>query len=381
MQKKNILFVIPTLNNGGGEHQTIKMINYLRKSYNIYLLTFTTKIELQGLLELEDDKLFFLNTAINTFSFKKILSLDMFRLIQNVSNIVDSVEPNIVIANLPVSHFVMRIVKFIFKTQYKLINIHHSLQFKAHKATSLMKIFMMYNSYLANRLDDSNIFISNAVKNDQLQLLRIPLSKTQVIYNGVTIKNVQLNCKKKVQKNNNFNIVMAGRFVPEKNHELFLQGILELLDSNKITKQIKVVFLGEGPLMNKIKNTIKIHDKLDMFVFKGNVIQEMLFSEFRNADLVVIPSKSEGFGNVAVEAGLMGAKILSSDVGGLNEVIEHGVNGFKFKSEDKHNLKKELIEIINHKKDLNQDSVKNIMQKRFSFESMIKKYVEVIESV
>ncbi len=48
----------------------------------------------------------------------------------------------------------------------------------------------------------------------------------------------------------------------------------------------------------------------------------------RMADLLLLPSKTESFGLVALEAMASGVPVIASDVGGLPEVVEHGVTGF-----------------------------------------------------
>ena len=50
---------------------------------------------------------------------------------------------------------------------------------------------------------------------------------------------------------------------------------------------------------------------------------------YKCADIAVFPSTYEPFGIVALEAMLAGVPTVVSDVGGLNEIVEHGVNGMK----------------------------------------------------
>ena len=50
---------------------------------------------------------------------------------------------------------------------------------------------------------------------------------------------------------------------------------------------------------------------------------------YKAADVSVFPSTYEPFGIVALEAMLAGTPVVVSDIGGLNEIVEHGVNGMK----------------------------------------------------
>lgn len=173
---------------------------------------------------------------------------------------------------------------------------------------------------------------------------------------------------------------MTARFVPEKNHELIIVNLLEVLKENILTNVV-IYFLENGPLKAKMVDIVKNTKYKNNFLFKETVLYNRVLNYFNQTDLVVIPSKSEGFRNIAIEAGLMRARILASDVGGLNQIIMHGKNGFKFKSESKEELKKELIEIVLNKKDLDREIVRQEMEDKFSFANMIEKYIKVIESV
>lgn len=381
MYNKRLLIVIPTLNTGGAEYQTINMINFLKNYFDVFIIVLSSNIDLIETLEIEDTNIFVLNTDYNTFSLKKILSIKIFNIVKKISNLNEKIKPDVVFANLPISHYILRLVKYKSNHVFKLVNIHRSLQFKAHTPNIIMEIFMKYNSFLANKYDYLNIFISNACRNDQLNYLQVPVEKTKVIYNGIKTINIDHKLLIKDLSTDYFNIVTVGRFVPEKNQEFLIKVLIDAFTNKLFTKNVKVYFLGVGPLKIKCENLAKNSIFTNNFIFLGNVSNEKVHLYFANSDLTVIPSKSEGFGNIAVEAGLSKAKILSSNVGGLDEIIENNINGFKFVSEDNNDLLKQLIEIINHNKDLNRDVVRENMLNKFSFDNMINKYKEVIDNV
>lgn len=381
MYNKKLLIVIPTLNIGGAEHQTINMINFLKNHFEVFIIVLSSNIDLIKHLEIEDSNIFVLNTNYSTFSLKKIISIKIFDVVKEISNLTEKIKPDIVFANLPITHYILRLVKYKSGHNFKLVNIHRSLQFKAHVPNVIMKIFMKFNSFLANRYDYLNIFISNACRNDQLNYLKIPLEKTKIIYNGIKPINIDYENILNDLSTDSFNIVTVGRFVPEKNQEFLIKVLIDAFDNKLFTKIVKVYFLGDGPLKIKCKNLANESPYVDNFIFLGNVNNEKVHLYFAKSDLTVIPSKSEGFGNIAVEAGLAKAKILSSNIGGLDEIIKNNINGFKFISEDTNDLKKQLIEIINNEKDLDRDMVRKEMLNKFSFENMINKYKEVIYNV
>jgi len=61
---------------------------------------------------------------------------------------------------------------------------------------------------------------------------------------------------------------------------------------------------------------------------------EMLSTYYRAADVCVVPSRSESFGLVALEAGACGIPVVASAVGGLTTLIEHGTTGYLAEDRD-----------------------------------------------
>ncbi len=55
---------------------------------------------------------------------------------------------------------------------------------------------------------------------------------------------------------------------------------------------------------------------------------ELLSTYYRAADVCLVPSRSESFGLVALEAAACGTPVVASDVGGLSSLIDHGRTGY-----------------------------------------------------
>ncbi|MEE2900552.1 MAG: N-acetyl-alpha-D-glucosaminyl L-malate synthase BshA [Gemmatimonadota bacterium] len=90
----------------------------------------------------------------------------------------------------------------------------------------------------------------------------------------------------------------------------------------------RLVLVGDGPERPKVllrAEELGVRDKV-LFLGKHTSVHELLSC----ADLFLLPSASESFGLVALEAMACGAPVVASNIGGLPEVIEAGTTGYMF---------------------------------------------------
>jgi glycosyltransferase involved in cell wall biosynthesis len=93
----------------------------------------------------------------------------------------------------------------------------------------------------------------------------------------------------------------------------------------------------------------------------------------------VLPSKKEGFGRVLLEAMGTGTPVIATRIGGMPEIVEHGINGLLVDYGDIEALKKSIIEILEDKllrKKLIQGGYE-VMNSKFRVET----YQEKLENV
>ena len=91
----------------------------------------------------------------------------------------------------------------------------------------------------------------------------------------------------------------------------------------------KLIVAGEGhmkPYLEHIAWELGCRDRVIFLGFRnGNFLKKL----YKYADVCVIPSIYEPFGIVALESMAAGTPVVSSDVGGLSEIINHEYNGVK----------------------------------------------------
>ena len=120
---------------------------------------------------------------------------------------------------------------------------------------------------------------------------------------------------------NVFIICWIGRFAEIKNPLLALTSYNQL--PSKVRNISSMIMIGEGKLMPECKEYSEKNNLNVVFPGWESNIGPYLAA----ANVLLITSKNEGFGMVIAEAGFFGVPSLSTDVGGVREFIEDGING------------------------------------------------------
>ncbi|MEX3104442.1 D-inositol-3-phosphate glycosyltransferase [Streptomyces sp. ST1015] len=128
--------------------------------------------------------------------------------------------------------------------------------------------------------------------------------------------------------------LFAGRIQPLKAPDILLKAVAVLLDARPELRTRVVVPIVGGPSgsgLAKPEGLQKLASRLgvaDVVRFRPPVGQAQLADWFRAASVLVVPSYSESFGLVAIEAQATGTPILAASVGGLPVAVRDGETGF-----------------------------------------------------
>ena len=95
---------------------------------------------------------------------------------------------------------------------------------------------------------------------------------------------------------------------------------------------------GDGPEAGMLSELVQRLNLVPDVKFLGRITPDELRGLYRDAELVVIPSRTEGSPRVALEAGASGALCVATSVGGIPEIIDHTVTGFVVDPDSPHAL-------------------------------------------
>jgi glycosyltransferase involved in cell wall biosynthesis len=125
-----------------------------------------------------------------------------------------------------------------------------------------------------------------------------------------------------VEAGNPPRILMLGRLSVQKNPLLAVRALAQIQD---LPWHFEVI--GEGPLGASMKELVHSCGLADRVTFSGWLAAEGVSKRLELADVLLMTSTSEGLPMAGIEALKHGLAIAGSRIGGLSDVIEHGVNG------------------------------------------------------
>mgnify|MGYP001145837454 CR=1 FL=1 len=225
------------------------------------------------------------------------------------------------------------------------------------------------------------IAISRAVKINLIES-GVPANMIKTIYNGIDLtvyRNSHPTLRKHLGVTSDIPIIgIVARLVWEKGYEYAIKAMPRVLE--KFPKAILVI-IGDGPQEKPLKKLCMDLDITDSVIFMGfqnNV--ENLAIDF---DVFVLPSVSEGLGLALLEAMALEKPVITTEVGGIPEVVKNGINGLLVPPENEMLLAENIIKILTSEEMANSLAVqaKDTVYEKFSADNMASETMEVYEQI
>jgi len=363
--KKNILFVVNSLEFGGAQRQVIDLVNRISEEhFNIHLLTFERQLD--QIERLDKRKVVFYN-----FPRKHKFDLSPTR---EIAKIIRNNKIDILHCTNQISLLFGFLGKLRSGKKIKLI-------FTIHTTISRDLKHEVLDWFLFVPLMIFCQFIITVCHNQRIHWSKkYPLlaNKFITVHNGIDVDKYKNGLSRKNKeslrrslgiKEKEFILTILAEFRPEKGHEYVFYALKKLLDSGY---DIKLLLIGDGErkeYLRSLSNRLSIYDNIIWLGFQKNPGQYLSICD------VVVFAAVESFSIAMLEAFSLGKPVVAADAGGTPEMLQDGKNGFLFKLKDIDSMVKKIILLItdidlrNKLAGNSRDSVIN----RFSIEKMVDK--------
>ncbi|MFM0395713.1 glycosyltransferase [Paraburkholderia phytofirmans] len=314
MKKRyDVLFHVPSLKGGGAERVAIEVARFfLQQGRSV------------GFFVHSDEVAYDLPSGAELIVAR---GQGHFQRIAEFRSLLKRVDVHAVISFLPYANLISLLANVGRKRCSRLIVSEHQsyAQFKPNGIKERIKFSLLKRLYASS---DLIVAVSNGVAEDLRQRLsKAGASKIVVIHNPCYIPDALPLIRRDASSSST--ILAVGRLAHEKGIDVLIDAFATV--SRKLA-DARLVIVGEGPKRKELEEQIarlRLKDKVNLPGFKRSIADE-----YRRADLFVLASRAEGFGNVLVEAMSFGLKIVSTDRPGPAEILDNGKYGTLVPVED-----------------------------------------------
>ena len=189
---------------------------------------------------------------------------------------------------------------------------------------------------------------SNYMKGELQRLFGLPFEKINVVPNGVNLLlysgiDRDYEFRRRYAMDNEKIILFVGRLVYEKGVQHLIAAMPKILNGYH---DAKLVIAGKGGMMDELKQEANALGLGDKVYFTGYINGKDVPKLYKAADVAVFPSTYEPFGIVVLEAMLSERPIVVSDIGGLNEIVQHRENGMKCYAGNANSIADSILELL-----------------------------------
>ncbi len=370
----NILILISKLNDGGAERVAINIAENLSKKYNVTLLSYKEKTEV--------------DYPVNNIEHLTITGEEI-QLIRKIRKIKKQRDINYCISFCTGANFLNIASRYKEEVVISIRNFISSLAKRERIKNKMMGKFA-----------DKIVAVSDSVKQDVIENFNMKEEKIVTIENFYEKEKIekQLMCQnalnkeeEKIFKNSKI-VINVGRLSYQKAQGNLIRAFKEVVNKNN---NIKLIIIGQGKLEKELRALItelELENNVFLLGFKTNPYQYL-----KRADVFILSSLYEGMPNVVLEAMACGLPVIATDSkGGNREILapskikdEYGVliptpnyncSSIDELSEEEKQMAKAILEMVENEdlsKHYKQQSVKRIQN--FSKEKIIEKWYKIIE--
>ncbi|CAB4757423.1 unannotated protein [freshwater metagenome] len=158
----------------------------------------------------------------------------------------------------------------------------------------------------------------------------------------------------------------GGTQDPRKGYDLFLSAL------NSMNETCEVLVLGK-----KGVETAGVNKQITITGIQWINSENEMNQIYCESSMTIVPSRQEAFGQVASESVMAGTPVISFEVGGLRDIIKHGLNGFLIQGFDTQRMA-ELLDKFLLSDNFDSKIISNDARMRFSEEAVVESYLNIL---
>ena len=206
-------------------------------------------------------------------------------------------------------------------------------------------------------------------------------SKIKTVYSGIDLPALNNFRKTNWSIQKTFHFLSVGRYHWKKGYQYALIAIKELLNENF---DVHYTIIAKNEPSEEV--LYQIHDLSikDSITLTSSKTQKGVYKKMSESDCLLLPSVEEGVANVILEAMALGVPVISSNCGGMTEVIDDGSNGLIFNKRDTSNLANVMKNFIKMHEDQKRQMVKKArkqIEKKHDYDALGNKMYQLYKSI
>ncbi len=335
---KNIALFVETLGAGGIQKVVLQLAEaFLKKGHVVHLFVLRNRIDYEVNSEIDLH-------VLSDGNISRIAQLRPYLYAKKINPLLKEIGTfDLIISNLG-SFEGSKIIALLKLDQDKVYHCVHNTQskrrFKRHKKNSFLKA--LKTSKIQKSFNDKHLItVSDGVRDDLLNTIKARPKSIMTIYNPFDIDLIRekATLQESVLPKEKY-IIHVGRFeLGSKRQDILIKAF------NKVQTEHKLMLLGDGSDRGRIEELITSLDLQERVLLPG--FYQNPYPFIRQADLLVLSSDYEGFGNVLAEALILDTPVVSTDCeSGPSEILGDELSAFLVPTGDVEALSKKIEEAL-----------------------------------
>ena len=190
-------------------------------------------------------------------------------------------------------------------------------------------------------LPDAVFAVSEQVRQHVVEVDGISPERVQTVYNGLDLQPADGSSR---SLRGPRRVVSVGNIRHVKGHDLLIRAAGQVVREFPDTTFSLAGEVLEPEYFQELQRLVDAEGIREQFRFAGPVTDMKTF--LGQADLFVLPSRSEGFSNALIEGMASGIPVIATDVGGNSEAVQEGLNGLIVPPEDAPALARAILRLL-----------------------------------